>query len=462
MIEDDRILSCKNVYNSIQKRFGFNKEYVKLQYIVANGTQYINTGYVPNSETKIETKFKVDQIFDDVSKNHQPLYGASVIYNSRAFEFWPQAYGFSCYDGNKYKDHTGVLLNQDNTVVQDRNVLNVNGTISTFSYQSFTSPSTLYIFATNRTSQGIVVYNYNNSNCYLYYLKISDNDVLVRDFIPVKRKNDNAIGLFDSVSNVFYENSGTGTFTAGPEIPIDDSNIPNKPANVKYTIKLIDNSKIFSVNSDVGVRPVSAYIFKKILESYSKPYIELSYIHLDGNQYINTLYIPNQSTKCILDANITYKNETYAIFGSRKSISGAAYTLWYINTYFRYDYRIGDAGQYTTRNFSGRHTIETNKNKVVLDGKTIITISTVSNFDTTNPLALASTYSNTTYGDENNYDTRRMIADVYSFKVYDNEQLVRDYIPVKMNDGQVGLYDLVENKFYGNSGTGSITAGPEL
>lgn len=255
---------------------------------------------------------------------------------------------------------------------------------------------------------------------------------------------------------------------SGSTIPaiLETEYFDDRLASIQYVRTLLVNidsepPNEVSPSDSIGKRIVSTRVFKKMLEEYNTPYTRLSYIHFDGNQYINTGYIANKNTRCILDADITPKSASWAIFGGRQRHDGLTYSLWYINNYIRYDYPLNSAGQYTIRNFGGRNTIETNKNKVILDGKTIITVSTTSDFSTTNPLALASTYSESTNGDENGYDTRRMIANIYSFKIYDNEQLVRDYIPVKMNDGQVGLYDLVENKFYGNSGTGSITAGPE-
>lgn len=40
-------------------------------------------------------------------------------------------------------------------------------------------------------------------------------------------------------------------------------------------------------------------------------------------------------------------------------------------------------------------------------------------------------------------------GNIYLFKVWDNGKLIRDYIPVRSKaDNTVGLYDLVENKFY--------------
>jgi len=50
---------------------------------------------------------------------------------------------------------------------------------------------------------------------------------------------------------------------------------------------------------------------------------------------------------------------------------------------------------------------------------------------------------------------------IYSTKIYSNNQLVRDFVPAQYN-GQYGMWDLVEDKFYPNKGTGTFTVGPEI
>lgn len=52
----------------------------------------------------------------------------------------------------------------------------------------------------------------------IYFARFWKNGQIVRDFVPVQ-KSDDTIGLLDLVNNTFYGNSGTGTFTAGPECP---------------------------------------------------------------------------------------------------------------------------------------------------------------------------------------------------------------------------------------------------
>ena len=52
-------------------------------------------------------------------------------------------------------------------------------------------------------------------------------------------------------------------------------------------------------------------------------------------------------------------------------------------------------------------------------------------------------------------------AKIYSFKVYKNNVLIRDFIPVRV--GTVGyLYDRVSGKLFGNAGTGAFGYGNDL
>ena len=46
---------------------------------------------------------------------------------------------------------------------------------------------------------------------------------------------------------------------------------------------------------------------------------------------------------------------------------------------------------------------------------------------------------------------------LYSFKIYDGNTLVRDFVPsIRTTDDSIGLYDVQNNQFYTNSGTGSF------
>ena len=50
----------------------------------------------------------------------------------------------------------------------------------------------------------------------IYAFNATCNGTVCMNLIPAIRHSDNAIGMYDTVSNTFRENAGTGTFTAGP------------------------------------------------------------------------------------------------------------------------------------------------------------------------------------------------------------------------------------------------------
>ena len=52
----------------------------------------------------------------------------------------------------------------------------------------------------------------------LWSFKIWDNNVLVRDYVPCYRKEDNVVGMYDIVNDVFYTNLGTGEFLKGSDV----------------------------------------------------------------------------------------------------------------------------------------------------------------------------------------------------------------------------------------------------
>lgn len=51
-------------------------------------------------------------------------------------------------------------------------------------------------------------------------------------------------------------------------------------------------------------------------------------------------------------------------------------------------------------------------------------------------------------------------ARLYYCKIWDGENLVRAFIPVIDPDGNVGVFDIIEQRFYNNSGSGKFEAGP--
>ncbi len=191
-------------------------DYIQLEYIQSSGSQYINTGFKPNQDTKIS--ITVDF----------PLSGTTWLYGSRT-SAGSNSLGFLCESGSRYRfdyaSSTNALTVKPTgkfTIDSDKNKCYINGELAiTATYTTFSSPVDMYIF--NNNNNGSLS---GGSSAKLYNCSIYDNGVLIRNFIPCKNAS-GTVGLYDSVNNQFYQNAGSGTFIAGPEIPpVEDKGGP--------------------------------------------------------------------------------------------------------------------------------------------------------------------------------------------------------------------------------------------
>jgi hypothetical protein len=105
---------------------------------------------------------------------------------------------------------------------------------------------------------------------------------------------------------------------------------------------------------------------------------------------------------------------------------------------------------------TNRHTWFISAEKYVYDGTEVSLASTIGEFDTTINLWLLGRNSN------NNSLKKYAKCKLYSCKMWYSNALVRDFIPCKNNNNEIGLYDLVSQTFFGNDGTGDFIAGNEV
>lgn len=180
--------------------------YERLKYISNPNKGYIDTGFVPNQDTRIVCTIKTPK-----SGAFFFCFGSSNSWTSNAFEFWPwesESRSQLSYDGQGvYRDN--VPYDTICEIDFNKNVWNYNGVIVTFSYNKFTCPWNLFIWHSKRYS-GI----FGNVDYYGSF-KIYDNGKLIRDFIPAKRKSDGVIGMYDLVGRKFYTSSNGVAFTGG-------------------------------------------------------------------------------------------------------------------------------------------------------------------------------------------------------------------------------------------------------
>jgi len=197
------------------------REYQKVEYIESTGTQYIDTGVIGNQTTNSEAEFEFTNYNENgnniLSSSGNPatetrtfLLSTRNLANNYCFRL---GYGTElinstivCNLNQKYHLKTIINNNSQSLLLDDVEICSYTST------KSFVS-SSLVIFATNSNGN---VNTYSNAK--LYWLKIWNNNTLVRNFIPSVRLSDGEAGLYDLVNDVFYTNAGTGTFLKGENV----------------------------------------------------------------------------------------------------------------------------------------------------------------------------------------------------------------------------------------------------
>lgn len=182
-------------------------------------------------------------------------------------------------------------------------------------------------------------------------------------------------------------------------------------------------------------------------------YQQVEYIEGTGTQWIDTGFIPNQDTRVIVDFQYT-KLKISFVYGVRRAAATRAYTL-NVRGSEEFTTAYGNEG---TQNFidfdTNRHIADKNKNMCYWDGQ-LVTTHEKHEFICDETLEILASYDGT-----NGKGYLPATAKIYSFKVYDNDVLVRDYIPCyRVSDKVAGLYDLINNTFATNSGTGEFLVG---
>ena len=218
--ESDIILG-KTAYSKGKKIYGTLEElpYIPLTYIKnvnssRSSIQYIDTKVIPNNNTKIEMS-----VYD--CKNYAFFCGSwnydfnnnPNAYKDGVFSFGNDGEKIYCGFGNESIDNHSSLIN-NHIIRLDKNKLYIdNNLVNEFSQQSFELNNNLYLFAQNRAGSAIVYNQYISESTFkMKYCKIWNNEVLIHDFIPVKKKVNNVICLFDKITNIYVENSGQGAF----------------------------------------------------------------------------------------------------------------------------------------------------------------------------------------------------------------------------------------------------------
>lgn len=185
--------------------------YTQVQYIESSGTQYIDTGFKPNQDTRVVMDA---QITASSLSTHAVIFGCRTTATTGMFALGyaghksPQSFR-SDYGSDQKSFEASVALNKRHMFDKSKSACAIDSNSVTNAASAFQVECNLFLFANNDAGA-----MNNAAPMRLYSCRIYDSDGLVRDFVPC-RNSGGTVGLYDMVSATFYAGSGSGAFTAG-------------------------------------------------------------------------------------------------------------------------------------------------------------------------------------------------------------------------------------------------------
>lgn len=184
-------------------------EYQMLEYIkgtsYVTGSNYFKTGIYPTNKTTLEMKYAFYKNYNNYSNlyasSRQFLAQSTTADDTRVVALWNGELIGNMSSFNNFNAHV---------IKQDKNVMYFDGSVvQTCTNTEWQDENELLLFGCPGGQDASAI---------LYYCKIWEDDMLIRDFVPCYRKSDGLIGILDKVECKFYENAGTVPFEKGPNI----------------------------------------------------------------------------------------------------------------------------------------------------------------------------------------------------------------------------------------------------
>ena len=391
------------------------------QWIESNGSTYIDTDVIGRQETKIEATFQWKRIADNrlvsVSKDANYLHVASGPNG----EMWFRAGGTTLTMAD-----VAFVIDTDYTIVYDvhassqtYSVTGPFGTVTTNDTQATvnTTPNTFYVFAQNLNGDWYGA----NAKVRLYSMRIWQDGVLVRDFVPGVRNGEGC--LYDRVSGKCHF-SFDGAITSAAGLVGPPAGTPTQP---KYKLSYLGSEGNSYIDTGILGNPglkVEAEIMWTDPAPADDQHILGSFDKIDNG---------NTSWRCYPISMWLYRTSVFA-FGTK------TYNDWFV-------YTIGQKYRVVTDFGASAQSLTVDR----LDGSAVFSRSTA---DSYSAIASGQTLYLFALGHGTKGVSCQTKSRVYSLKIYQNGTLVRDYVPVIADNGGPYLYDRATKTFHQGATSG--------
>ena len=181
--------------------------YTELEYIQSSGTQYLDSGV---------TFEKTDAVEFEILWTVTPPSSGTYVCGNYYMQVGMGTSGYGIYAASNTKAY-GTKDRMRVTFASVQETLLVNDA-QVFTHDwSGQNLSNVKLGILKLGMEGNAWYSSAPVSAKVYSCTIKKGGALVRNFIPCKNAS-GVIGLWDDVNSVFYQNAGSGVFTAGPEV----------------------------------------------------------------------------------------------------------------------------------------------------------------------------------------------------------------------------------------------------
>ena len=388
-----------------QLREAKRKDFVRVEYIENTSTAYIDTNIQFNLSMEINGKFQ--NMDNTTSERDRRYFGGATTW---------KGYGLSVSENI-------IMLNEALSWDADIKTYNVstpfeihykNKSVTVNNYTvnlntkrgDSTEVPTMYLLAEHRPNTAALSFLIGR----LYYFKIyNENDVLVRDYIPMYQISTDTYGLWDRVNEEFYTSPNGVKFSGGREV-IDENYV---------LMDYIENPSTAYLNTRVNFYQLSP-----------SKYINLNLEVLEQKSIWSTVYgaryKPNDVDSIIIQTS-----------NNNKWFSKQAGVSFYLSLPIvgKHNFKLVDGHNYVDNvSFSDKYPISS------YSGAYMCLLGT-SNLQTNTVTDLG------------------LHCKIFDCQIGNGNELVRDYVPVRqISSGKYGLYDKINGNFISSSNSVEFTS----
>ena len=254
-------------------------------------------------------------------------------------------------------------------------------------------------------------------------------------------------GIYDSIPSSI-------TLTDNQELDITDSSYNPSKVEVNYIFKGLSysgNTMKCEYSLADNIVNVECKQIATPINKVDVQYIQLDYIESTGTQWINTGLTPIINRKIEIDCIMTHAGEEAPVlFGAVNSSTGRFDVFAYQNKAW---YRTNNSGASSSLDYLAGQRVNI----------AMYTTGSVKHYFKDGIEYTQTETLNSGFG--NIYIMRRGQAGdnfaymkLFGFKVYDNDSLIMDLIPVeRLSDGKIGMLDQKNGNFFVNGGSGEFS-----